>query len=677
MRAHRAILGAAAALALTAAARDAADDWIDATPLPPLAAETSAEMVDRDGTLLRAWPVADGLWRLRVTPEAVDPGYRAMLIAYEDKRFWRHPGIDPLAVARAGWQAVKAGRRVSGASTLTMQVARLLEDGPTGSWRGKLRQVRVALALERRLSKTAILELYLQHAPFGGNLEGAAAAAWAWFGKPARRLTPAEAALLVALPQSPTARRPDRDPVTARAARDRVLARAVAAGVLDAAEARAAARSPVPTARHDFPALAPHLGDRLRRADPAAGRHATTLDAGVQGRMEALAVRALQGHDRHLSVALIAADHRTGAILAQVGSAHYAADDRAGFVDMTRALRSPGSTLKPLIYGLAFDSGLAHPETTILDRPTAFGAYAPQNFDGGFRGPVRLRAALQTSLNVPAVKLTEALGPATLMAALRRSGARPVLPGGRPGLAVALGGVGVTLHDLVQSYAALARGGTAVALTATPAPPAEGARVLSPEAAWHVGDILAGVAPPPGAPRNGLAYKTGTSYGHRDAWAVGWDGRHVVGVWLGRPDGTPVPGAFGADLAAPLLFDAFARIVPQTAPLPPAPPGTLTVQAADLPQPLRRFGGDPADGEVPRPDIAFPPDGARLHLGGAPLVAKVRDGRPPFTWLVNGRPAVVATGDREVPLPDPGAGYATLSVVDAAGRAARATVRLD
>ncbi|MFN6979261.1 MAG: penicillin-binding protein 1C, partial [Gemmobacter sp.] len=497
-------------------------------------------------------------------------------------------GVDPRALARAAWASLRAGRVVSGGSTLTMQVARLIEDGGTGTITGKLRQMRVALALERRLSKDAILTLYLHRAPFGGNIEGARAAAFAWFGKEPVRLTPAEAALLVALPQAPEARRPDRAPDAARRGRDRVLARAEALGLIDADTAAAARSEPVPTARRPFPQLAPHLADRLRAASPGAALHRTTIDAALQAALERLAAAAVAGQGDRVQAAILVADHRTGAILAAVGSAGYTADARQGFVDMTRAVRSPGSTLKPLVYALAFDDGLAHPETLIEDRPIAFGTYAPQNFDRRFRGTIRLRDALTESLNIPVVLLTEALGPERLMAAIARAGLRADLPGGAPGLAVALGGVGVTLEGLVQLYAGLARGGAAIALSAT-APAETGARIIGPVAAWHVADILARIPPPPGAPAGRLAYKTGTSYGHRDALAIGFDGAHVAGVWLGRADGTPVPGAFGGDTAAPILFEVFARLKRAPDPLPPPPPAALTVPTAALPPPLQRF----------------------------------------------------------------------------------------
>lgn len=661
-------------------AGDAIHAWIARTDMPPLVIETSVEVTDRHGALLRAFTVDDGRWRLPVALDNVDPDYLDMLISYEDKRFFNHSGVDPVALARAAAQALRHGRIVSGGSTLTMQVARLIEDGPTGRWHGKFRQIRLALALEQRLDKDEILTLYLNLAPFGGNLEGVRAATLAYFAKEPSRLTPAQAALLVALPQSPSHRRPDHNPEVAGVARANVLARAVAAGVLDPEAARAALRDPVPENRASLPALAAHLTERMHREAPGDARLSLALDARLQTALEKLAHLAAADFGARLSVAILVMDHRNGDVLASVGSAGYRADRRGGYVDMTRALRSPGSTLKPLAYALAFDQGLAHPDTLIDDLPMRFGDYAPQNFDGEFRGQVLVREALVQSLNIPAVSLTHALGPARLMAALRRAGTNPRLPGANPpGLAVVLGGVGMTLEDLTALYGAFAHEGRAV----TPryrhfaGPPALGTRVVSPVAAWQIGNILAAMPAPPNALRNRLAYKTGTSYGHRDAWAIGFDGAHVIGVWTGRADGTPVPGVFGAELAAPVLFEAFARLKPELAPLGPPPPETLIARHDALPAPLREFR--PRESVfVSRdaPELAFPPDGAIIDTMGAPLVARVNAGRAPFTWLANGVPIAIGSVGREAELTLTGPGFVTLSVIDGAGRSARARIRL-
>ena len=654
-----------------AAGQDALRDWVSRTELPPVTVTTGAEVVARDGTLLRAFTVADGRWRLE--PGPVDPDYIAMLLAYEDKRFWHHGGIDLRAMLRAALQSLRRGRVVSGGSTLTMQVARLLEEGPTGKWDGKLRQIRVAMALEQRLDKQQILDLYLRLAPYGGNLEGVRAASLAWFGKEPRRLTPAEAALLVALPQSPAARQPDVKPQSAEVARGRVLARAVAAGILDTEEAVAADTTPLPKVRKPFPAIAPHLTARLHRENPQALRIATTIDIATQRAAEALAGRAIAGQTAQVTVAMILADHKTGEILAQIDGAEWTSTVRAGFIDMSQALRSPGSTLKPFVYGLAFDDGLVHPETLIEDRPVAFGTYAPQNFDRRFRGTISIRAALINSLNIPVVRLTDAIGPARLVSALEQGGARLVIPGGRPGLAVALGGAGISLTGLVQAYAGLAEGGESVVLSALPGQGGlQGRRFMGKVAAWQVGNILSQIPPPPGAAPGRLAYKTGTSYGHRDALAVGFDGRYVGGVWMGRADGTPVPGAFGGDVAAPLLFELFERGRIAVTPLPQAPASTLILPNARLPQPLRRFRAASevlAQTAPDAPKMAFPPDGAEVEAPEGRLYVKVRNGVPPFTWLADGRPLAIRQYDHTTQLELPDSGPVRISVIDVQGRA--------
>ena len=668
-RAGLALLVIAAALWL------AVDRWVATTELPPLTSEASVEVLASDGQLLRAFTVGDGRWRLSLAPASIDPGYLAMLIAYEDKRFFEHRGVDPLALARALAQAVTSGSLVSGGSTLTMQVARLLEDGATGSWAGKLRQIRLALALERVLSKDEILALYLHHAPMGGNLEGVRAGSLAWLGKEPGRLTEAEAALLIALPQAPSLRSPELHPEVAREARDRVLARAQAVGVIDADAARAAMRETLPAVRRPFPASAPHLADRLRTSEPERVVHRTTLDADLQAALEALAEDALPGLPRHVTVAILVAHQDSGRVLASVGSADYTSDARRGFVDMTQALRSPGSTLKPLVYGLAFADGIAHPETLLNDRPATFAGYAPRNFDNTFRGPVSAREALQASLNLPVVALTHALGPPRVIAALRQSGITAEVQGDVPGLAVTLGGLGMSLEGLVQLYAAIARGGEALALTVIEDAAQPRTQLMTPAAAWHVGDILAGAPLAARLPDWPLAFKTGTSHGHRDALTIGFDGAHVVGVWAGRADGAPVPGMYGVEVAAPLLFEVFARLGARPVALPPAPPGTLHAANADLPAHLRQFGERLVQTED-APRLTFPPDGAALEPLAGGILARVERGRAPFTWFANGAPVARLRYEREERLELEGPGFVTLAVVDAEGRSSRVQVEL-
>lgn len=651
------------------------DDWIDDTVIPPLTLETGVEVLDRDGDLLRAYTVENGRWRLPVSYDAVDPAYLEMLVAYEDRRFWTHSGVDLRGFARAAWQRITTGRVISGGSTLTMQVARLLEESGTGAWGGKIRQIRLALALERRLSKEEILTLYLHLAPYGGNIEGVRAATLTWFGIEPHRLTAAQSALLVALPQAPSSRRPDRFPDAAETARNRVLSRAVTFTDLTEAQIAWARDEPIPTTRRNFPALAAHLADRAVSDRPTQGTHHLTIDADLQRQMERLAARAIGDLGPQMSAAIMVMDHATGALLASVGSPDYTDTAREGFVDMTQAMRSPGSTLKPLIYGLAFDAGILHPQTLIQDRPISIAGYAPQNFDDTFRGEVTAAQALQLSLNIPAVTLLAEVGPHQMLSAMGRAGMDISLPEGEePGLAIALGGLGTTMEDLMALYAGIARGGIAAEVHWREGDGTQGQRILSETSAWYLGDVLSGVLPPANAPRIGLSYKTGTSYGHRDAWAFGFDGRHVVGIWMGRADGASVPGAFGAELSAPLLFEAFSRINAHTAPRAAPPPGALTLSNAQLPETLRRFGT--ADVAANAPAITFPPEGAVLaYQPDLPVVARVAEGTPPFTWLWNGAPVAVNGHEREIAL-DMTVGFGELTVIDATGLATRRAVEV-
>src|SRR6185503_19707772 len=602
--------------------------WIRLEPLSLARAEAlSVTVLDRNERLLRAYAAPDGRWRLPAEVKDVDPRYLAMLIAYEDRRFRSHAGVDLWAVLRAGWLMVRHQRIVSGGSTITMQVARLLLGEHERSLWGKIRQALLALSLERRLSKDEILTLYLRLAPFGGNLEGVRAASLAYFGKEPRRLSIAEAGLLVAIPQSPQARRPDRSPEAARRARDHVLARMLGAGVVSREDAARAMAEPLQVARREFPMLAPHLADAEVAQNATRTVHRLTLDHRAQANIEALVRDYAATLENRLSAAVVAVDRRTGEIVAYVGSPGLLDMERLGAIDMAAALRSPGSTLKPIVYGLSFELGLAHPSTLIEDAPARFGLYIPKNFDSEWSGTVTIRAALIHSLNIPAVKVLEAVGAGRLHARLQQAGVEPVLPkGAEPSLAMALGGVGLRLVDLAQLYAAIARGGEPVSLhhrrdIAAPRGPAGAQRLLSEVAAWYVQDILCRALPPANAKAGQVCYKTGTSYGFRDAWSVGFDGRHVVAVWVGRADGAAVAGLTGRTAAAPLLFDAFARLSLKRTPMPPPPAGVLRASTSELPPPLKRFregaapgGADAASDRTaePAPRIAFPPDRAEI-----------------------------------------------------------------
>ena len=674
------VASAVATVALTAAA---GAGWVYSLGAAPLGQnlELSHVVLDRDGRLLRAYATKEGRWRLPATVEDVDPRFLKLLFAYEDKRFYSHHGVDPLAMARAAFQLISQGHIVSGASTLSMQVARLMEPRERRSFGAKLRQVTRALELEHALGKDQVLALYLTLAPYGGNLEGVRAASLAYFGKEPRRLSLAEAALLVALPQSPETRRPDRYPDVARAARDRVLARAVIQGVLPRDEVERATGEAVPHERKAMPMFAPHAGDHIVAREPDSPIHRLTIEQPLQVRLETLARERARALGPNISVAMLAVDNATGEVRARVASSDYFDTSRAGQVDMSAALRSPGSTLKPFIYGLGFEDGLIHPETLIDDRPVRYGSYMPENFDLTFQGTVTVRRALQLSLNVPAIAVLGRVGVNRLSARLTHAGADLVLPKGEaPGLAMGLGGVGISLNDLTMLYAGLARGGEAVALSERAGDGERPARrLLDPVAAWYVGSALIGAPPPENAPHGRLAFKTGTSYGYRDAWAVGFDGRMTIGVWVGRPDGAPVPGLVGRASSAPILFDAFARSGLTPAPLAQAPKGTIFAATGKLPPPLRHFtAGNGLDAMEAAPRIMFPPDGARLELAGdnAPVAVKIAGGTAPLTVMVNGIPLSSRGSRRTLFFQPDGAGFIRLTVMDARGSADTVMVRV-
>ena len=685
-------LGSVAVIAVTAAAAFGLD-WADKAYPPPIAEARvlSPEVVDANGKLLRAFATPDGRWRLSVTTKEVDPQFISMLIAYEDQRFYDHHGIDPWAVGRAAWQLVTHGRIVSGGSTITMQVARLIEPRRDRSFLTKFIQMLRAVQLERRLTKTEILDLYLTHAPYGGNLEGVRSASLAYFGKDPRRLSVSEAALLVALPQLPEKRRPDRNVEAAKASRTRVLNRMAVAKVIGDGEAERAEHFLVPSRRMQLPALAAHVAEAALKKQPDQIRHQTTLRREIQEGLERVAQDATSKLGPKVSIAMVMADIRTGEIVGEVGSANYFDSNRSGWIDMTRVARSPGSTLKPFIYGLAFEDGLVSQETIIEDRPADFYGYRPRNFDMTYQGDVSIREALQLSLNVPAIRLLNSVGPTKLMVRFRRSDVRPIMPPNEtPGLAIGLGGLGITLKDLTQLYAGLANKGKPVQLgDGIQDKPAilQNEPLMEQVAAWNVTDILSGVVSPSGAAKRAIAYKTGTSYGYRDAWSVGYDGRYVLGVWIGRPDNGAVPGITGFGTAAPTLFEAFAKSGVAVTPFPPAPSGAVRIAQSELPISQRRFsvaGNGLLSNTTlePAPQIIYPPEGARIELSSAsdgmmaPLALKLQGGRAPFRWLANGKPLPEMSRKRVNQWVPDGSGYSTLTVIDAAGRAATVGVFL-
>lgn len=528
-------------------------------PLPLPKDDLARVVLAEDGTPLWRFADANGVWRYPVQTREVSPYYLDALLTYEDRWFYQHPGVNPLALVRATWQNLAGERVVSGGSTLSMQVARLL-DPHSRTFHGKLRQLWRTAQLEWHLSKAEILNLYLNRAPFGGTLQGVAAASWAYLGKSPAQLTHAEAALLAVLPQAPSRLRPDRHPQRAQQARDKVLRRLAEFKVWPQAAVDEALEEPLLLAPRLEPSLAPLLARRLNRPDsPPLIR--TTLDATLQRRLEDLLLGWRARLPEHTSAAILVVEEESMAVRAYLGSVDINDAKRFGHVDMVNALRSPGSTLKPFLYGMALDDGLIHSESLLQDVPRRYGDYRPGNFSMGFTGAVPASTALSSSLNLPAVQLLEAYGPKRFAAQMRIGGVPLALPAlAEPSLALILGGAGSRLEDLVSGYSAFARDGKSATLRFQPDDTLRERPLLSPGAAWIVRRILSGQARPDRDPRAELvqrpvlAWKTGTSYGFRDAWAIGVGPRYLIGIWIGRPDGTPVPGQFGLASAAPLML---------------------------------------------------------------------------------------------------------------------------
>lgn len=666
----------------------------DAFP-PPLDQSNnySAEVFDRNGKHLRIFTNSSGRFRLKTHLDEVDDKFIRMLISYEDKRFYGHFGVDPLALLRSAAQLLSNGRIVSGGSTLTMQLARLLEPRQKRSISGKLRQMLRALQIERRLSKEQILELYLTLAPYGGNIEGIRAGSLSWFGKEPRKLELREAALLVALPQSPERRRPDKHPDIAQSARDLVLKRIAESKAVIPGEVNRVAALAVPQTRINMPMLAIHLTHAARDRNPKALAHKSTVDSKLQSRMEKLTRSSARRLGSRTSAAIVVADSVTGDILASAGSAGLEESARKGWIDMTWARRSPGSTLKPFVYGLAIEDGLVLPSSMISDRPSDFGGYRPTNFDRTYQGDITVRRALQMSLNVPSVKLLEAVSPARLVSRLERTGVKLQFPQGEyPGLGLVLGGTGVSLTELVQLYANLiSNSEVPVALgdgiRNLPGPLA-GRKLLSRVATWHVMDMLSGVREPTGSRPLAIAYKTGTSYGFRDAWSIGFDGKHVIGVWVGRADNGPVPGITGIKTAAPILFEAFEKSGLKLEPFPRPPEGAIRQNTSELPISLRQFVGigsvarltDTSDSNKLR--VAFPINGHELEMPHfadgtkAPIVVKLQGGVPPFRLIEDKKLVEQIFRTREILWEPESKGTTTIAIVDSIGQAQTVSLRV-
>jgi penicillin-binding protein 1C len=507
-------------------------------PLPDRTTVPSVVVEYRDGRPAFVFLSPDDKWRLAVEVDRIDPKLVDALVALEDQRFWRHDGVDAVAIARAAISNAAAGRVVSGGSTLTMQLARLLEPRPR-TVRSKLIDMFRAVQLDLRRTKREILEAYLARTPYGGNVEGIESAAWSYFGHGAGHLTPLEIATLLAVPQGPTRYAPrPANVLRLRARRDAILGKLVRAGVFAGADAagalaEAAATSP-PERLRRMPREAPHAAFLLRARHRGETRIRSTLDRGAQALAErevALRAPELESKGIH-GGAIVVVDHGTREVAALVGSFGFTDTAHGGQNAMFARPRTPGSTLKPLLYALAIDRGLALPGYLVADVPTQYGTYRPRNFDGDYAGLVTLRDSLARSLNLPFVDLLAQLGVERFLGELGRMGvALERITPGEHGLSLIAGGIEMTPLELAGLYATLAGDGVYRPLrleAADPAGPPGGTPIFGAGAAWLTREALEKKDRPDFPRRRDLAgvpaeihWKTGTSFGLRDAWAIG------------------------------------------------------------------------------------------------------------------------------------------------------------
>jgi penicillin-binding protein 1C len=630
--------------------------------LPPLNLSRfenrSPIVLAQDGELLHVALSTDHAYRLYTQAAEVDPKYIEALLALEDKHFWRHPGVDPLALLRAAWQWLGAGQVVSGGSTITMQVARLLEPKPR-TIASKWWEIARAFELEWRYSKSEILSMYMTMLPMGGNVESVRAASLRYWGVEPRYLSLSEIALLLAVPQSPEARRPDLHPANSLKAVQSVAHKLVDAGVFPASDLNDVAQLPFERL-HPMPQGVWHLTQAwLKEARARDAVLRSTIDARLQTSVERIARMFGQRLNDEQNVALMVADGPTGDVLAYVGS--LGLQSKAGFMDLTRATRSPGSALKPFIYGMGFDDGLLDDQTLLDDRARSFNGYAPSNFDRGFHGLVRAGEALQMSLNVPAVEIMSRLGANTFEEAWRGAGLSMRLPkGADANLGVTLGAVGVQLRGLVQAYTAFANDGRVQPLRTRLDEPSSTSRLLLTEqTAALITEILASAPAIEGratrvAMSGGtLALKTGTSYGYRDSWALGTKGRYVIGVWVGRPDATPEVGQTGRSAALRLAHDVGDA-------LPKVAERTALWQARPISE---------AEQVRPQFELISPQTGAQLVLSESPgrarsLQVRYSGSLRGVAFKLNGLPVDLASQAR---LPVPVDGFYELEVVPSDG----------
>ncbi len=629
------------------------------------AKDTSRVVLAEDGSWLFATLNKKEKWRFRVESSRLDPLYLKMLLHFEDKRFFKHVGVDPLALIRASWQLLLNGHITSGASTITMQLARLLEP-KSRTLPHKIFEIFRAFELELHYSKKEILESYLTLAPYGGNIEGVVAASMHYFGKLPTALSASEAAILVSLPQSPEHNRPDRHPKWAKSARNKVLKRSFDAGIISERIYQEALLMPILKHHFPFPRYAPHLSLYLLKKRNEESIQ-TTLNLPLQAAVESWAKVEAKTLPKGATIATLVLRNRDGAVVSYLGSYDLFNRNISGYIDMLRAKRSPGSVLKPFIYGIAFEKHIIDTNTIIDDKELQIANYRPHNYSREFHGEVTIAKALRNSFNIPAVKVLQAVGVRYFIERLREAVGEITIPQSKATLPVALGGFGITPLQVAGLYSLLANGGSGYKLHMLKKEDVEKKYLLEPLAARKVNNILREMQPPHGFtnPFYTIAYKTGTSYGYRDFWTVAYTKEYTVLVWIGKANNTPLFHKAAREVAAPLAF-ALHQIVQSILPNKSwnFAPNTTTALA---PPPLLQYFDKRTRQSSQKFDFIYPKEGTRYQSADCQDVAvniAIQGGIKPYAWYLDNTPMQVKNQKTTLHLSQ---GAHTLSIIDSSG----------
>ena len=627
--------------------------------------DTSVIVTDKDGKWLRAYLSHDEKWRFPSLASELPARYLDLLINFEDRNFYQHSGVDYLAIVRAFWQNISSGKIISGASTLSMQTARLLMPHPR-SFKDKVIEAFRAWQLERHFTKERILHIYTTLTPMGRNLEGTKAASYYYFNKPLNQLSLSETAWLVALPQAPKGYDPEFYPKRAKRARDKVLKRARDAAVISDEDYQNAVSKPLLIAHNAFPFIAPHYADKVRQERIAEiGLIETSIDLDLQLAVEKRLQQYLPlRHKRsNLSAAII--DNKSGDFLTYIGGADFFSKNRKGQVDILHALRSPGSALKPFITLYAFDWLKYQPDTWIYDTPIVGSSYQPKNYDGAYLGRITLAQALQFSRNVPAVRLLQKVQADVFAAKLRAHGLElEFLHHDRANLSLALGGVGIRGTSLLRLYRQLAQCTYQETDDLRP--------LANRQACWQVTHILQNSRDKQGCVYFGVepvAFKTGTSYGWRDQWLFAYTKDYSLVLWGGQADGGYAEQRASAEDLIPLLRQIVALL--PSPPIEYSPPVfDLQINSDQLPKRLASI----SEAQEEKFQLITPMNNAQIELPkDVPLTIKVRSGKPPYLWLVNNE-IIEQNSQTQISYPIHNAGFYKFTVIDHLGESVESEV---